>query len=68
MWFRRRDMGFDVVAEVRHIDELIDRVDRALREAEGHGNVILVDINKTKKRELEELRAVLVPEPRQPDE
>lgn len=61
-------MGFNVAREVAHVDDLIDRVERCLADARAHKNTILIDINTTKLRELEQLRDVLIPKQREPED
>lgn len=55
------------MAEVAHVDKLIDRVERARKEALGHGSIILVAIHDEKLAELRKLRDMLIPEQREPE-
>lgn len=67
MWFRRRDMGFDPVAEVNHVRELIQRVEIARSEAVAHGSVVLIAIHDEKLEELHKLLNLLIPAQREPE-
>ena len=60
-------MGFDPVAEVNHVRELIHRVEIARQDAVAHGSRVLIDIHDEKLDELHELLNMLLPSPREPE-